>query len=160
MLNGNIYIFDLRHLTKPIESSVVHSSMNAMDHAKWRDVKTIDAFGSLIGRCYCSDDVAALAKYNPSALNAACNVKFSPRYARKNNVNISFSELYWGMTAVGCVQSELTPSHATQFGHTSMNFEKNKIHFLNRNKICFKPNPCSDYVSSLVTMVSDQISVF
>ena len=48
----NIYIFDLRLLKKPIEPSVVHSSVNAMDHAKWRDVKTTDAFGDLIGRCY------------------------------------------------------------------------------------------------------------
>ena len=30
----NIYIFDLRLLEKPIEPSVVHSSMNAMGHAK------------------------------------------------------------------------------------------------------------------------------
>ena len=29
-----IYIFELRLLEKPIEPSVVHSSMNAMDHAK------------------------------------------------------------------------------------------------------------------------------
>ena len=29
-----IYIFDIRLLEKPIEPSVVHSSMNAMDHAK------------------------------------------------------------------------------------------------------------------------------
>ena len=83
-LPQNIYIFDLRLLEKPIEPSVVHSSMNAMDHAKLRDVKTTDAFGDLIGHCYCCDDVAALklSKYNPPALNAACNVKFSPRYAR------------------------------------------------------------------------------
>ena len=81
----NIYIFDLRLLKKAIEPSVVHSSMNAMDHAKWCDVKTTDAFGDLIGRCYYCDDVAALklTKYNLPALNAACNVKFSPRYARK-----------------------------------------------------------------------------
>ena len=80
-----IYIFDLRLLEKLIEPSVVHSLMNAMDHAKCRDVKTTDAFGDLIGRCYCCDDVAALklSKYNPPAPNAACNVKFSPRYARK-----------------------------------------------------------------------------
>ena len=40
--------------------------MNAMDHAKWRDVKTTDAFWDLIGRCYYCDDVAALklSKYN------------------------------------------------------------------------------------------------
>ena len=40
--------------------------MNTMDHAKWRDVKTTDAFGDLIGRCYCCDHVAALklSKYN------------------------------------------------------------------------------------------------
>ena len=54
----NVYIFDLRLFEKPIEPSVVHFSMNAMDHAKWRDVKTADAFGDLIGRCYCCDDVA------------------------------------------------------------------------------------------------------
>ena len=46
-----IYIFDLRLLEKPIEPSIVHSSMNAMDHAKWRYVITTDTFGDLIGRC-------------------------------------------------------------------------------------------------------------
>ena len=56
----NIYIFDLRFLEKPVEPSVVLSSMNAMDHAKWRDLKTTDAFEDLIGRCYCCDDVAGL----------------------------------------------------------------------------------------------------
>ena len=56
----DINIFDLRLLEKPIEPSVVHSSMNAMGHAKWHDVKTTDAFGDLIGRCYYCDDVAAL----------------------------------------------------------------------------------------------------
>ena len=49
----NIFIFDLRLLEKPIEPSVVHSSINAIDHAKLRDVKTTNAFGDLIGRCYC-----------------------------------------------------------------------------------------------------------
>ena len=50
--------------------------MNAMDHAKWRDIKTTDTFGDLNGRSYCCDDVAALklSKYNLPALNAACNV--------------------------------------------------------------------------------------
>ena len=41
-------------------------------------------------------------------------------------MNLIFSEIYWNMTAVGRVQSEWTPS---------MNFEKNKIHFLNINNI-------------------------
>ena len=40
----NNYIFDLRLLQKPIKPCVVHSSMNAVDHAKWRDVKTTGAF--------------------------------------------------------------------------------------------------------------------
>ena len=46
-------------------------------------------------------------------------------------MNLIFSEIYWGMTAVGRVQSEWTTLHATHCSHTSMNFEKNKIHFLN-----------------------------
>ena len=52
------------------KSCVVHSFMNVMDHAKWRDVKTTDAFGDWIERCYCCDDVAALklSKYYPPDL--------------------------------------------------------------------------------------------
>ena len=46
-------------------------------------------------------------------------------------MNLIFSEIYWGMIAVGRVQSEWTPGsftlHATHCGHTSMNFEKKKF---------------------------------
>ena len=51
-------------------------------------------------------------------------------------MNLIFSKIYWGMTAVGRMQMNepLLGSftlHASHCGHTSMNFEKNKIHFLN-----------------------------
>ena len=48
-------------------------------------IHRIKYFGDLIGRCYCCDVVAALklSKYNPPALNAACNVKFSPSTLEK-----------------------------------------------------------------------------
>ena len=58
-------------------------------------------------------------------------------------MNLFFSKIYWGMTAVGRVQSEWTPSGFIHFAHNPLRSylnelqKKNKIHFLT-DKTCLK----------------------